>query len=114
MDQYTAKIIKYINNQKYIGKLEDYTKILTLKSSSCGDYNDIYIKVENNIIKNISYENSGCALNIATLEIICEYLINKNINELNLLTKNKISEILDYPEHKNHCVELTLDTLKTF
>lgn len=112
MDDYTAKLIKYINNPKFKGKLENSTHVLNLKSSFCGDWNDIHLEIKDGIIEKISYENSGCSLNIASLEIICSFLLNKSIDYINNLEESIVSNELNFPKHKSHCVKLSFDTLK--
>lgn len=112
MDKYTAKIIEYINNPQYQGIIEEFTHKLTLKSPECGDYNDIYVRLVDERIEDISYENSGCSLNIAALEIFCSKIKGEELSILNKLGEKQIKEKLDFPSFKTHCIELALETLR--
>ncbi|MCA9495996.1 MAG: iron-sulfur cluster assembly scaffold protein [Nanoarchaeota archaeon] len=114
MDEYTKKIVSYLKNPKYKGKLDKYDFKFSMKSKVCGDWNDIYFKLDSKIhlIEAISYENSGCSLNLVSLEIFCDYLIGKKIEEISNLNITMIREKLDFPMEKSHCIDLVLDCLK--
>lgn len=113
MDEYTKKIVYYLKNKKYNGKLEEYDFKFSLKSKVCGDWNDIYIKLDSNgLISSMSYENSGCSLNLVSLEIFCDYLIGKKMDKINRLDLNIIEKELNFPVEKSHCISLILDCLK--
>ena len=51
----------------------------------CGDELDIFVKVENNTIQDLSFIGSGCAISKASASIMTETLIGKTLKEANLL-----------------------------
>lgn len=114
MDEYTKKVMYFLENQKFNRKLKDYTKLVTFKSLHCGDFVDIYIKIDENSLEilDLGYFAQSCALNLASLEIFCDYLIGKNFDEISNLSEEMLKKELDFPEHKQHCVSLTLDCFK--
>lgn len=110
MDKYSLKIINFLNNPKFQKILENQTHSLELKSPICGDPLRINLFLENNIIKDISYTFNGCGLNVAIIEIMCEYSIGKNIKNISLKTIEELKIELDFPSQKNHCVQLVIHT----
>ena len=104
-------VVYYLNNQKFNGKLKDYDKLVTSKSTFCGDWNDVYIKLDGEIISEISYTTIGCGLNIAVLEIVCEELKGKNFNYISKINNKFILSKLNFLKQKGHCVNLVFDTL---
>ena len=112
MDEYTKKIISYLNNPQFDRILENPTHKAYFKGKVCGDINKIYLQIENNIIVDISYEHTGCAANIASLEILCSYLKGKHFDEIQKVSKELILNELEVPEHKKHCVDLVFETLE--
>ena len=112
MDNYTKKIIYYMNNQNFQKKVDGYTHKYYYKSKDCGDILKIFLKVENDLIIDLGYEHTGCSLNVAALEVIFDYLLNKNINEIENLSKEIIEKELEVPQNKLHCINLVFDTFK--
>ena len=110
MDEYTKQIIHYMNNQKFSGTLTNYTQRIYHKSKICGDIVILYVVIENNKFKDFKYEFNGCALNTASFEIFCNYLLGKEVEEINNLNQSRIKETLgQWPATKNHCIDLALE-----
>ena len=81
--------------------------------STCGDYIDLYIKVENNIIKEISYLVFGCTASIATSSMTSVLAKGKTLEEAMLITEKDISNALGgLPEQKEHCSNLGVSALR--
>ena len=59
---------------------ESYIKVNT-SNQSCIDNLDLYIKVEDNIIKDIAFTGEACAISISSTSIMIENLINKSISD---------------------------------
>ena len=57
-----------------------YVKANT-RNSSCIDNLDIYVKIENNIIKDIAFNGEACAISISSTSIMIENLIGKTKEE---------------------------------
>lgn len=67
--------------------LKDYL-FFNNKSESCIDNLTIYVKIENEIIKDVKFCGIGCAVSTATTDFLCEILLNKNINQASLIIEN--------------------------
>lgn len=63
------------NNKRVSGT--GYVKINT-RNVSCIDNLDIYLKIEDNIIKDISFEGEACVISISSTNILSNLLIGKN------------------------------------
>ncbi|MDZ7293141.1 Fe-S cluster assembly sulfur transfer protein SufU [Mycoplasmopsis pulmonis] len=51
-------------------------------SSSCADSISIKLEIDKNIVKNISFNGSGCAIFISSTDLLLEQIKNKNIDEV--------------------------------
>ncbi len=72
-------------NKKYISNGDEFTKINT-RNVSCIDNLDIYIDMNNNIIKDISFEGEACVISISSTNILINLLIGKSKEEaLNII-----------------------------
>jgi nitrogen fixation NifU-like protein len=57
-----------------------YIKVNTA-NQSCIDNLDLYIKVEDNVIKDIAFSGEACAISISSTSIMIENLIGKTVEE---------------------------------
>lgn len=58
------------------------------RNISCIDNIDVYIKIENNIIKDITYDGEACAISISSSSIISDILKDKTLEEARYIIKN--------------------------
>lgn len=71
----------YQNPSNYeIANEEGYEKINT-NNESCIDNLNFYIKIEDNIIKDIKFNGEACAISMASSSIATENLIGKSIED---------------------------------
>ena len=66
---------------------ESYIKVNTAKSS-CIDNLDLYIKVEDNIIKDIAFTGEACAISISSTSIMIENIVGKTIDDALIYIEN--------------------------
>lgn len=58
------------------------------RNVSCIDNIDLYIKLEDNIIKDIKFEGEACVISISTTAIMCDLLKNKSVDEAIEIVRN--------------------------
>lgn len=63
----------------------DYMSV-RMDSDSCIDDITVYLKVEDNIIKDVSFEGTGCTISIASTSMMSELLMHKTVDEARLLS----------------------------
>lgn len=85
----------------------------TCGDPACGDCLTIYIKVNANIITDISFLVFGCVAAIATSSMTTELVKGRTLQDALKLTDTDIAEALGgLPEHKMHCSVLGATALK--
>lgn len=89
-------ILDNYSNPSNRGRVDnkDYIYVNT-NNSSCIDNIDLYILIENNIIKDIKFDGEACAISTASTSIMTKELIGKTIDEaLDFITNfdNMINE----------------------
>jgi nitrogen fixation NifU-like protein len=110
---YSKKVKDHFANPRHVGKLEGADGVGSAGNPVCGDEMVIYIKVENDIIKDISFETFGCAAAIASSSMLTELAIGKSLKDAYAITRNEVAENLDgLPPAKMHCSNLASDALK--
>lgn len=66
---------------------ESYLK-LNSRNVSCIDNLDLYIKIQNNIIEDLTFEGEACVISISTTSIMSNLLIGKTIEEALQIIEN--------------------------
>lgn len=99
------------NNKRVSGT--GYVKINT-RNVSCIDNLDIYLKIEDNIIKDISFEGEACVISISSTNILSNLLIGKTKEEGIYLIDNYLKMINEEEYDKEVLKELLVfdDTSK--
>lgn len=78
-------------NNKHISS-NDYIKINT-RNVSCIDNLDIYLKIKDNIIEDVSFEGEACVISISSSNILSNLLIGKTREEGIYLIDNYLKMI---------------------
>lgn len=111
--QYSTKVIEHFMSPHNVGSMVDYDGKGTYGDPSCGDSLTIYIKVENNIIEDISFLIFGCTASIAASSMTTILAKGKSLEEAWEITEEDIVTALDgLPESKLHCSNLGAGALR--
>ncbi len=82
-------------------------------TGSCGDTMEIFLKVDNGIIIDSSFQTDGCNPSHAAGGMVAEMVKGKRVDKMKLLTSRAILNALGgLPEDHKHCASLAVDTLK--
>ena len=80
-DLYQEVILDHNKNPRNFHKMENATKVLEGQNPLCGDHYTLFLLLENNIIKDISFEGSGCAISKASASLMSSILKGKTREE---------------------------------
>lgn len=109
---YSDKVMDHFNNPRNVGMLEDANGIGQVGNAKCGDIMKMYIKVEDNIIKDVRFKTFGCGAAIATSSMATEMVLGKTLEEALKLSNKAVTEALDgLPPTKMHCSVLAEEAI---
>ncbi len=109
---YTDKVMDHFSNPRNVGEIDDADGVGEVGNASCGDIMKIFLKVEDNVIKEIKFKTFGCGAAIATSSMVTEMAIGKTLDEAMELSNASVAEALDgLPPAKMHCSNLAADAL---
>ncbi len=112
-EMYTEKVREMFLNPKNMGEIKDPSGVGEVGNPACGDIMKLYLKVEDNIIKDIKFKTFGCAAAIATSSQITEMAIGKTLEKAyNITMKEVADELGGLPKVKMHCSNLASDALR--
>ena len=84
-------LLKHVGALKNYGMLKNFTHKCIYKNHTCGDNVIIYLKINKEIIKKISYKTESCLICQASSSIFSDCVKNKNLNTAINFTKLFIS-----------------------
>ena len=94
-DLYRELIIEHYKNPGYRGELNPADISYEDENPLCGDHIRIDIRLdENKIVKEAAFSGHGCAISLASADLLLESIINKNIEDVKKLTKQDILDLL--------------------
>ena len=109
---YSEKVMDHFANPRNVGEIKDASGVGEVGNPICGDMMKFYIKVENNIIKDVKFKTFGCGAAIAVSSMVSEMAMGKTIEEALALTNEAVAkELGGLPPNKMHCSNLGADAL---
>lgn len=112
MSMYSEKVMDHFRNPRNVGEIENADGIGEVGNAACGDIMKIYLKVEDDIIRDVKFQTFGCGSAIATSSMVTEMVMGKTLEEAEKVTNKAVAEALDgLPPAKMHCSNLAADAL---
>ncbi|HCW53979.1 MAG TPA: Fe-S cluster assembly scaffold protein NifU [Clostridium sp.] len=109
---YSEKVLDHFQNPRNVGEIPDANGVGEVGNAKCGDIMKIYLKVEDNIIKDVKFKTFGCGSAIASSSMATEMIKGKTIDEAWELTNKAVAEALDgLPPVKMHCSVLAEEAI---
>lgn len=110
---YSKKLLHHFFHPKNMGKIKNPDAKARVGNPVCGDILTLYLKVKDNIIKDIKFTTLGCAAAIAVSSVITEMAKGKTLEEAKKINSQKIAKKLGgLPPIKMHCTQLGTEALR--
>jgi len=110
--EYSQKVMDHFMNPRNVGEIEDASGVGTVGNAKCGDIMKVYLKIEDNIVKDAKFKTFGCGAAVATSSMATELIKGKTIQEALKITNKVVMEALDgLPPIKVHCSCLAEEAL---
>ena len=109
---YSEKVMDHFQNPRNVGEIEDANGVGEVGNAKCGDIMKIYLKVEDNIIKDVKFKTFGCGSAIASSSMATELIKGHTVEDAWELTNKAVAEALDgLPAVKMHCSVLAEEAI---
>ena len=114
MALYSEKVMDHFRNPRNVGVIEDANGIGEVGNAKCGDIMKMYLKIEDEIIKDVKFETFGCGSAIASSSMATELIKGQPLSEAMKLTNKAVAEALDgLPDYQMHCSVLAEEAIKS-
>ena len=112
MALYSEKVMEHFRNPRNVGVIEDADGVGQVGNAKCGDIMKMYLKIEDDVIKDVKFETFGCGSAIASSSMATELILGKPVSEALQLTNKAVAEALDgLPAYKMHCSVLAEEAI---
>jgi nitrogen fixation NifU-like protein len=109
---YSDTVIDHAMNPRNPGVMQIFDGYARI-TGPCGDTMEVWLKVKEGAIADISFMTDGCGTSIASGSMVTELAMGKNITEAIKITRQDILDALEgLPEESQHCALLAANTLK--
>lgn len=113
MALYSEKVMDHFRNPRNVGVIEDANGVGEVGNAKCGDIMKIYLKIEDDVIRDVKFETFGCGSAIASSSMATELIKGKPLSQALELTNKAVAEALDgLPAYKMHCSVLAEEAIK--
>jgi len=110
---YSKKILNRFQHPKFAGEIKKADAVGEVGNVKCGDIMKVFLKIENNKIKDIKFKTYGCVAAIASTDYLCEIAKGKTLEQaLKITSKDVVKKMGSVPQIKLHCSVLAQNALK--
>jgi nitrogen fixation NifU-like protein len=109
---YSETTIDHFLNPRNLGAMSAHDGLGEI-TGPCGDTMQVYLKVKDGKVADVSFWTDGCGPSIASGSMVTELAKGKSVPEARRITQQDILDALGgLPEDSLHCALLAADTLK--
>ena len=101
---YSDKVMDHFKNPRNVGEIDDANGVGEVGNAKCGDIMKVYLKVEDNIIKDVKFQTFGCGSTIASSSMATELIKGKTLEEAWELSNKAVAEALDGLPPVKYCI----------
>ncbi len=114
MALYSDKVMDHFLHPRNVGIIEDANAIGEVGNAKCGDIMKMYLKIEDDIVRDVKFETFGCGSAIASSSMATELIKGQPLGEVRKLTNKAVAEALDgLPDYKMHCSVLAEEAIQS-
>ena len=114
-DIYREEILEQYRNPRNFGTLKKPSHSASAFNALCGDSTTLHLRVDaKDIVEDVAFEGSGCALSIASASLFTEWMKGKNIKLVQKTGELQIQKLIKAPitPARLHCVLLPYAALQ--
>lgn len=114
MDIYAEEIISHYEHPHNKGAIKNPSISMHEHNMVCGDDITIYLKIEDNKVKDVKFSAEGCAISIASASMLTDFIKEKSIEEIEKMGVKDIIDLIGFDPGpaRLHCATLSLKALK--
>jgi nitrogen fixation protein NifU and related proteins len=111
---YREQLLDYYKNPTNKRIMQDYDLHKKDSNPLCGDEIEVFVKLEDAKIKDISFTGTGCVISMSVASMLMEYLEGKSVDEIKNMSREQLLDMvgLKLTPTRVKCAMLSLNALK--
>jgi nitrogen fixation NifU-like protein len=106
--------MEHFAHPRNVGEMENPDGVGKVGNPVCGDIMNLYLRVKDNVITDVTFKTFGCGAAIATSSMVTELVKGKTIEEARAISNRAVAEALGgLPPIKMHCSVLAEEALNS-
>ena len=98
------KYLDHVRKPRNVGLLEDANVVIQAGDPECDDKLIFFIRIEDDVVRDIKFLIEGCETTVATSSIVTEMVMGQPLDTVLTISDISIADALDgLPEEKMHC-----------
>jgi nitrogen fixation NifU-like protein len=107
-----GKFLDHARNPRNVGLLEDANVVIQAGDPECHDKLIFFIRIEDDVVRDIRFLIEGCDTTVATSSIVTEMVMGQPLDSVLTLSDRSIADALDgLPEEKMHCAAMAASAM---
>jgi nitrogen fixation NifU-like protein len=110
-DLYQEVILEHNKNPRNFREIETATKTADGNNPLCGDALRVYVEMEDDLVKDVAFKGSGCAISKASASMMTQMVKGKSREEAETLFEEfqrMVTGNLDIEQEENHLGKLKI------
>ncbi len=114
LDMYAEALIQAFEHPQHKREMRNANKSMHEENISCGDKITVHLRIDDGVIKDVSFEGSGCVISMGSAEMLVEELKGKKLSEIESMAREDLLKIIsiDPGPVRMHCATLSLRAIK--
>lgn len=114
IDIYAEEIIAHYEKPHNKGEISDPSTSMHENNPLCGDDITVYLNIKDNIITDVKFDGSGCAISMASASMLTDFIKGKSLSDIEEMGLKTIIDLLgiDPGPARLKCATLSLKTVK--
>lgn len=79
---YKSNIIEHYKNPRNTKRLDNSTHHTEVSNTTCGDEIELWLDVQDGIVKEVAHETRGCAICVASMSMLSQWLKGRDLAKL--------------------------------
>ncbi len=114
LDMYAEALVSAFEHPEHKHGISDAEARMNEENISCGDKITIYLHIENSVVKDASFEGTGCVISMGSAEMLLGELRGKSLKDIEKMDRQSLLKLIsiDPGPVRMHCATLSLRAVK--